>query len=258
MGLNTRPMSASAAARKLEDILRWRLLPTTPIEPISAIRYDKDPAPTATSRFPFPVDTVETDGARGVETTTGADTWIELWASWLSWATNTPTGKTDGAWLLKTLQESKALNPLPSGEEETTQAFLSEWDLFTQELSRLWWRLATLTGHAPKRRSLCPRCKTGWLQSAPGRDGYSDQAACTNPTCQTTLDYSDDEIRASQRAVLRDPNIDPNLFLTVEAVKTIWPQLKAATLRSWARRSRVTKQDGKYKLADINRMQWNK
>lgn len=131
-------MTASQAAHKLEDVLKGRLLPATPVEPVSAIRYDKDPTPSSTeTRFPFPVDTVEADGARGVETMAGADTWIELWATWLAWALDRPLGNAHGAWLLMTLQDDQALNPLPDDpdEDEDTEAHELLVDLFETETS---------------------------------------------------------------------------------------------------------------------------
>lgn len=260
-------MSASAAARKLSDILKWKLQPFTPHPTITAIRYDTDTNPTTDPQpLPFPIDAVETDRAHGVETPAGADQWIELWAAWLTWTLDTSAAKMDGPWLLQQLQEHPDLHPLPTPKafpddpdmQAWAEGFLPEWDKFTSELTQLWWRLGSLTGNAPLRRSLCPKCKQGWLQSNPTRTGFEDQATCTNHQCNATLDYDAEEYLNSFRAIMRTEDIPHDRYLTAEEIRVIWPKLKPSTLRSWARRDRVHKQEGRYRLADINAQQWRR
>lgn len=250
-----------AAARQLEDILKWKIQPFTPRPTLSAVRYDRAPIKnTDETLLPFPTDAVTTDGARGVATAAGADQWIELWASRLAWALDTATAKADGPWLLKTLHEHPDLHPLPDPKtfednpelQQWAETFLYEWDQFTQELTRLWWRLATLTGNAPKRRGLCPKCRTGWLTSQPGTKGFSDEATCSNPKCRICVDYSKEEIATSFRAAMRTVEEDDDQWVSSQQARVVWPALPASTLRRWVHEGKVRKQGSLYSLADIN------
>ena len=260
-----RHATASAAAALLEDILKWKLQPFTPHPVVSAVRYDKDTIPGSDpSLLPFPTDTVETDRAQGVETPRGVDTWIELWASWLAWTLDTSAKTMSGAWLLQQLQEHPDLHPLPTPSryadhpdmDAWAEGFLTEWDKFTSELSQLWWRLGHLTGNAPLRRALCPKCKTGWLQSQPNKDGFEDEARCSNHTCAATIDYSAEEYLNSFRAVMRAEDIPADRYLPFADIQIIWPNLKKNTLFKWVQRGQVDKTTRGYRLAQINQRVW--
>lgn len=260
-------MSATTAARKLKDINRWKLKPFTPRPVVSGIAYDNDTARgDTTDSLPFPVDAVLTDRVAGVETMSGADQLIELWASWLAWALDTSAASMDGPWLVQQLEEHRDLHPLPDPKafpDDPDMAawaagFLPEWDRFTTELVQLWWRLGNLTGNAPLRRSLCPKCKSGWLESLPDKDGYSDEATCTSRQCGATIDYNAAEYLASFRAVMRSEDVPQDRYLTLTEICTIWPRLPAGTLRRWVHEGHVHKHGGRYNLADVNTRMWTR
>ena len=249
----TKPlMTATKAAALLEDILKWKL-EIVPLQPgIRSTPTDTDGIRTSRSeRLAFGldqiIDTTSTDGAHGCTTSSGADTWLEMWAAWLSWILDTPLTGNPGPWLYKQLTENHALNDVREWEGKPRQ----EWKLFTKELKTLWWRVAHLSGQAPKTRGICPTCKTGTLRSHPGKTGYSDEATCSNPKCSTTVDYSHEETVASFRAVLRDPNLT-NTWVTIDELRAVWPTLRTATIRSWAHRQQVRKQGDTYNLGDVN------
>lgn len=264
-------MSADTAAQKFADILKWRLQPATPHPTLSAVRYDRDriTGTPGSARLPFPVDTISEDSpsAAGVETTAGINTWIELWGAWLTWALDLTPRRIDGAWLLSVLQDNKDLHPLPDPHaydddpemHAWAELFLTDWDRFTHELTRLWWRIGDTTGNTPLRRGLCPRCKQGFLHSAAtGKTGYSDSATCTN--CAVTIDYNQAETLNSYRAALRDENVSDTYHLTLGEIRRVWPGLKDATLFKWVQRGHVhTLPDTtptRYRLQDVNTRMW--
>lgn len=263
MPTNHKHTTATTAARKLDDILRWRLQawqPPTP-EPLRAIRYDKDSGGSITHPLPFPSDSVTTEGAAGVQTFHGIDTWIKLWGSALAWSLDLTPPKIDGPWLRKTLEENRELHPLPDpkahkDDPETAawaKNFLKDWDRFTKELNRLWWLTAKATGHAPLRRGLCPKCTQGWLQSESTPTGYTDQATCTNHQCGFTIDYTEAELGNGIRAALRAAHPDDATYLTLNQLRVVWPRIKESTLRWWVHQGHVRKHEGRYCLQDVNR-----
>ena len=264
-------MSADTAAAKFADILKWRLQPATPHPTLSAVRYDRDriTGTPSSTRLPFPIDTITADNptAAGVETTAGIHTWIELWGAWLTWALDLTPRKIDGAWLLSVLQDNPDLHPLPDpkafADDEAMSAwatgFLIDWDRFTHELTRLWWKIGDTTGNTPLRRGLCPRCKTGYLHSeVDERKGFADEATCTNRKCGIQIDYHKEEVANSVRAALRGETVSEDTYLTLNEIRTIWPRIKESTLRWWVHQGHVRKQGGLYCLADINARMWTR
>ena len=253
----TKPlMTPTKAAARLEDILKWKL-EIQAIEPsIRSTPTDTDGIRTSRNeRLPFGLnpDTTASDGARGCTTSHGADTWLEMWAAWMSWLLDTPLTGNPGPWLYKQLTENHALNDVRDWEGKPRQ----EWELFTKELSRLHRRVANLTGHALKMRGICPTCREGALTSEPGPTGFDDKAQCTNPHCRTIINYAEVETLASFRSVLTDPDL-PETWVTLSQVRAVWPTLRENTLHKWVQRGHVTKQEGLYNLASINRWQATK
>nr|DAP09025.1 MAG TPA: protein of unknown function (DUF1936) [Caudoviricetes sp.] len=261
----TRRTPAHAAARKLEDILKWQYKPWTPFEVLSSPRLDASPG-SGERGLPFPPDTPDHTGtAMMVGTPAGVEAWLEYWGAWLDFWVDDYRGGDWGAWILKQLQENTALSvahmkPEEPGEDATPEeldvyrtdvAWTSEWCQFTKELNRLWWRIANQVGEAPLNRIPCPKCRAGWIRSTYDKGGLSDEAECTNPACGTRLDYDNSEVAASFRVQLR--SITEPTYVTLTDVHTIWPGLNPATLRKWVERGYVTKKDGCYNLADINK-----
>lgn len=250
------------AIRQLENVLKWKLQFEPRYKTVQAIKYDEDTVTVSPVEqpLPFPSDSVETDGARGVETPRGVDTWLELWAATFAWLLDVSGPRMTGAWLLSLLRDHPDLNPLPTPttyEDNPHMAtwvegLLHEWDKFTKELNLLHTQLADQTGHKPLRRGLCPKCKQGTLISPAGPHGYEDEATCTNKECNTIIDYSQEEVAASFRAAMRDPEVNATYHLTVDEIKIIWPRLNTSTLRKWVERGKVRKQNGRYNLADVN------
>lgn len=247
-------LSQPAAASKIEDILAWKHQITVPTHSIRSAVTDQDRVSGGcVPGLPFgigqQIDTVTEDRTRGIQTSHGVETMLELWAAWLAWELDQsydPRKVSHGAWLLDKLQTERGLTTL------------DQWPLFADELRQAWARVRALSGHAPKTRALCPSCRVGVLQSpAHDRRGYDDTATCTNPNCHTTIDYGDVEIAASFRATLRDPNIPGDYYLSIDQVKTIWPGIKADTLSKWVRRGHVHKHGDRYRLADINTRKWS-
>lgn len=251
----TRVMTGPRAANLLENILKWKLQLTVPQPGVRSTPTDTDGIRTQnTDALPFGldqvIDTSWGDGPNGTTTEQGVDKWFRFWTPWFSYWAGEPAKfrMQPGPWMLKHLTENPVFTAPADWDREDQDA----WNEYTSELQTMHHRLATLTGHKPLRRSLCPKCLTGNLQSPATRDGYTDTATCTNPDCKLVIDYSQDETAASIRAALRDPNINKDAYLTIEEIKTIWPNQRAGTLRQWANRGRVRKQRGRYNLADIN------
>ena len=262
-------MSADTAAAKFADILKWRLQPATPHPTLSAVRYDRDriTGTPGSTRLPFPIDTITADNpsAAGVETTAGIHTWIELWGAWLTWALDLTPRKIDGAWLLSVLQDNPDLHPLPDpkafADDEAmcawAEGFLTDWDRFTHELTKLWWRVGDTTGNTPLRRGLCPKCLKGTMQQHPEhKTGYADDATCTN--CSTTIPA--DDLERSRRQALRHITIaDDNGETWVygkQAIEIYGDALTWAHLRDWHKQGRLQRRGNKrnfqYPLSQIN------
>lgn len=258
-------MTARRAAELLGDVLKWRLQIRHPEPAPKSVPTDRERiGGSGQEGLPFGldqvIDTTWGDGPQGTTTSAGVDKWLRFWLPWLEYWAGTPATNRmqPGAWWLNQLQENQRLASIDEWDADDQAA----WDEHCSELRTMWWQIGHLTGHAPLTRGLCPKCKTGWLRSQyaahkpDGSGGLQDQAQCTNPNCNTEIDYSREEITAQQRGLLRDPNIDGGYYLTISEIKTIWPRLRASTVRSWARRGHVCKQGDRYSLRDINQRKW--
>ena len=249
----TKPlMTPTKAAALLEDILKWKLEIQTLEPSIRSTPTDTDGIRTSRNeRLPFGLnpDTTAADGPRGTTTYEGVDKWLRFWTPWFSYWAGEPSKfrLQPGPWMLKHLTENPVFTAPADWDSEDQDA----WNEYTSELKTMHHRLATLTGHKPLRRSLCPKCLTGNLQSPATRDGYTDTATCTNPDCKLVIDYSQDETAASIRAALRDPGLT-DTWVTIDELRAVWPNLRLSTLRSWVRRQQVRKQGDTYNLGDIN------
>lgn len=251
-------MTAPTAARKLEDILKWKnqLHPT--YQTVQAIRYDGDKISGSSERgLEFGLDHVVdstttggTDHPGEITTSEGADKWLRFWNPWMTYWASLPNTyrQTPGPLFLQQLQENPVFRTITSWDEDDQAA----WEEFTTELHTVWARLRTLTGNKPLVRSLCPKCQKGNLQSPPGQNGYTDQATCSNRDCQTTIDYNTEEHTTSIRAAMRAQDIPPDRYLTIDQIKTIWPRTKTSTLRKRVERGTIRKKGHLYNLADIN------
>lgn len=269
----TKPLMTPVRAEQLlKEILAWRLQIVLPQPDIRSTPTDTDGIRSSRSeRLDFGldqvIDTTASDGPRGTTTYEGVDKWLRFWVPWMSYWTGQPAvfRREPGAWFLAQLQGSEALAAVAEWDEDDQTA----WREFTSELTTMWWRVATLTGHAPLTRGLCPKCQTGKLLSYPRyKQGYDDKAQCSK--CGVTVDYTafhqpeplteveaeaieraQEQTRASFRAALRDPDLT-STWLTHTQVQAVWPRLKLATLRSWVHRQQVRKKHGLYNLGDIN------
>lgn len=259
-------MNQQTAAHKLADILTWRNHQWTPQTSLRSPRLDENRGGNGEGTLPFPADDL-TRGARGVETYDGVTQWLRGTAAWLEFWTGQPVKGDAGAYLLDQLENNPDLagadvepakpgEDAPSEQETTYQqmfTFWEEWNQFTSELNTMWNRVGNATGYRPQRRTICPACKQGWQTSTPTNQGVTDKSTCTNPTCETVIDWSDGEISASIRATLRDPNIADTIYLPWADIHTIWgTMVKAGTLRRWVHEGHVRKENNRYNLADIN------
>lgn len=248
-------MTGHHAAKLLEDILRWRLMPWTPVEQVSAIRYDADPVQGSDGgHLPFHMDqilsTPWTDGGNGVRNAEDVDKALRFWNPWMSYWTQTEAvyRQQPGAYFLQQLQENPVFQHVEAWEEDDDKA---AWDEFTEDLQALHHNVASATGNKPRNRGLCPRCKQGSMLQQPGKRGYAETATCSNTKCSATIDYSKEETAASIRAIMRQYD-GQDIYLPLKDLRTIWPGLKDSTLRSWARRGQVATNEKGYRLADIN------
>lgn len=261
-------ITPTVAAQKLADIRKWRNQPWTPRATLTSPRLDQTVRGAGTSSLPFPLDTVTTDGAHGIDTPAGVDQLQQLWANWLSWLLNTPIKGDPGAWLYKQLEENQDLNginqpphdPDPTSASDTvayTHALTNytEWAKFERELNTCWWRVARATGNAPTNHGPCTYCGQGTMQTQPTNQGHTDNATCTH--CKQTINtHNDEETKAAFRSVLRQTNRED--WVTLTAAHAVWPALRKTTIIKWAQRGHIRKQDGLYHLGDINTRQHQK
>lgn len=245
-------MTGTRAASLLADILKWRLQPWTPIEKISAIRYDTEPVQGGSvPGLPFGLDsyhdTTWEDGPTGTAGPDGVDEWLQFWNPWMSYWANLPSvfREQPGAIFLQQLEENPVFNNVKNWDEDDQTA----WTDFTNELRTMWHKIASATGNKPKNHGLCPQCKTGNLHSQPGKTGYEDQATCTK--CHHTINYQQEDPAISIRAAMRQYDGE-DIYLPLKDIRAIWPDINASTIRSWTRRGQVATNQHGYRLADIN------
>lgn len=246
-------MNRETATKLLEELLKWRLDPWTPVATVSAARYDREPTSgTRTPRLPFglehTLESVDTDQAAGITDYASVDKWLRYWNPWISAWAGLPNvyREQPGGIILNALQTSPVFDHIDQWDENDLEA----WDEFTRELQTAHKKVANATGHQPRDRGLCPYCLTGTLQQHPDKHGYPNQATCIN--CHAVINYDSDETHTTITRLLQ--NYDGNdIYLTPRQIKTIWPHLPHGTLRRWVHEGHVTKQAGKYRLADINK-----
>lgn len=246
-------MTGTRAASLLTDILRWRLQPWTPIEQVSAIRYDRDLVQGGDEgHLPFHMDqilsTPWSDGGSGVRNIEDVDKALRFWNPWMSYWTGEQSvfRQSPGAFFLQQLQENPVFSNVNGWDDDDQTA----WDDFTEDLQAIHRTIARATGHAPRNRGLCPKCKTGNMLQQPGQHGFDEIAVCNNRECSATIDYSQEETSASIRAILRTAT--PDTWLTLDQVRKVWPRLDRRKLHVWIGRGKVAKHQGRYNLADIN------
>lgn len=250
-------ISPQNAANKLKEIRAWKLQPWTPHSPLKSAALDQTRRGTTGPRLPFPIDTVTTDGAQGIDTPNGVDALQELWAAWLSWLLNIGIKGDPGAWLLKQLEENRDLIGIniPPAEPAEQDTPFTEWAKFARELNTCWWKVAHATGNAPTNHGTCTNCGQGQWQTTPTNQGHTDQATCTH--CQHQINTTnEEETNAAFRAILRQP--DRQDWITLTAAHAIWPNLRKATIIKWAQRGHIRKNAGLYHLGDINQRQTTK
>lgn len=254
-------MDGPTAARLLSQILKWRCQPWTPTTQVKATRYDTDKiSQSAPTVLPFGLDTVieavESDGALGVTNYESVDKWLRFWNPWVSYWASLPQiyREQPGATYCEALETNPVFTNVDNWDEDDQNA----WDDFTSELKTVHTIVARATGHQPQTRGLCPICREGTLKQATGKNGFTDEAVCSNQQCGTSLNYAAGETAASIRATLRSTDIAENIFLPVSAIRTIWGSMvKSSTLRKWVQRDRVRKHGDLYNLADVNRAKAN-
>lgn len=255
--------TAATAARLLADILAWKWQEWTPVEHVRSTRYDRDlvQGSNGDTRLPFGLDSiidcVDSDGANGIVDNASVDKWLRYWTPWMQTWAGLPTAYIDqpGPLFLQQLEENRNFDHIDTWDEQDQTA----WADFTAELHIVHARVANATGHAPRTRGTCPKCKKGTLQQHAGQDGYSDTAECTN--CHAVIDYSREETAASIRAIMRGYD-GTDLYLPLHQIRLIWPNLKACTLRKWVQRGHVhtlpNTTPTRYWLRDVNTRMWGR
>lgn len=260
------PMTGERAAALLADILKWKLLLTTPEPGVRSVPTDTDGIRSPNrDALPFGldqvIDTTWADGPSGTTTEAGVDKWLRFWTPWFSyWVSQRARYRTKpGPWMLRELLE----NPVFLQLEDWLPEDVETWREFTSELHLMWVRLRAGVGEAPLVRSLCPKCRDGWMLSyyrrwrSDGSGGLQDIAVCSQ--CSAVIDYTHDEHLASARAALRELDVPEDRYLTLAEVQAVWgAMVKPGTLRRWVHEGKVAKRDGKYRLMDINRVQYSK
>lgn len=268
-------MTGHHAAKLLEDILRWRLQEWTPIEQVSAIRYDQDVVQGHDDQISLPfgldsvIDSVDSDGAVGVCDAESIDKALRFWTPWFSdWVDQPPIYRDQpGAWMLQQLQENPVFGNVDGWHldetGDTDQYGLqcqTAWDDYCEALKIIHHKVARATGNAPLNRGLCPKCKAGnMLSPALHKTGFAEDAICSNTTCATTIHYQPDEAPNSVRAALRDENVTDQTWLTLQQLRKIWPNLKKSTMTKWARDGHIRRNGhNQYNLHDTNKMLWTR
>lgn len=275
----THTPSALTVESRMADILKWKSQIVPPTPSIPAIRYDKDGAPTTRSdALPhgIQIDTASSDGTRGIISEQGVEAVLSGlamdlagWLSEMTGDTHQVTGD-PGPWIHAQLRERPVLRHIHVKPEALPEDATPEerkahewamwdyslWESYSHEVTALWWKVGRLTGHAPESRTRCPRCRNGWLRSEWDKHGLEDIAACSNPDCDTKVDYSKGEATNSYRATLRSEDMPDDIYLPLAGVLSIWPSLKPGTVFKWAQRGQVRRNQQGYNLADINRRKW--
>ena len=123
------------------------------------------------------------------------------------------------------------------------------WTTWASKLHAIWKAVRRITGNTPTPIGTCPKCGDTILRRLT-TTGPTDSGTCTG--CKTIYDLTGEDWSQSLNQLLRAPDINPDIHVTREELKTIWPGLTAKKLALWAFRDRVTKKDGYYNLADVN------
>lgn len=267
-------MSGHRAAALLEDILRWKSQPWTPVEQVSAIRYDQDVVQGSNDRITLPfgldsvIDSVDSDGAVGVCDSESVDKALRFWVPWFSdWVDQEAIDRPQpGAWMLQQLQENPVFTNVngwhldENGDlDEYGLKCQAAWDDYCDELKLMHRKIGRSTGNAPLNRGLCPKCKQGNMQQQPlDKRGYSDEAACSNTDCDSKIPA--EHIPAFQAAALKhitttDDTGDTWIY-GKQAIELYAGSLTWAHLRDWHKAGKLDRKGNRkhyaYPLAQIN------
>lgn len=267
-------MDGPTAAKLLEDILRWRLMPWTPVTQIKAIRYDQDIVQGNNDRVSLPfgldsvIDSVDSDGAAGISDAESIDKALRFWVPWFSdWVGQEPIYRPQpGAWMLQQLQENPVftnVNGWHLNEDGTEDGYglqcQTAWDDYCEELKIIHRKVARATGNAPLNRGLCPKCKQGNMQQWPlPKRGYNDEAVCSNAKCGNKIPA--EHIPAFQAAALKHvttTDTDGDIWIYgKQAIELYSGSLTWAHLRDWHKAGKLDRKGKRknyaYPLAQIN------
>lgn len=120
-------------------------------------------------------------------------------------------------------------------------ADLAAWDDYRREMRHLRHRARRVAGLLPQRQAgACIYCGgdvvRDWADEhwRPRADGLSDDLRCTS--CRIQWEDVQHWRYANRHTILALPDTHPGLLVTAEAARTIFPEVPAATWRSWAHR----------------------
>lgn len=115
------------------------------------------------------------------------------------------------------------------------------WDDYRREMGQLRHRARRMAGLLPQRQAgACIYCGDDvvrdWAddQWRPRKDGLSDNLRCTG--CRTEWEDRNHWRFANRHTILALPQTHPERLVTGEDARTIFPEVPAATWRSWAHR----------------------
>ncbi|MSS84982.1 hypothetical protein FYJ24_09440 [Actinomycetaceae bacterium WB03_NA08] len=247
MTTNT-PMPRDTAIQKLDQLARWKQeIPDAHANLIGLHSTWQVGGLHGTLaedvRMPHGLDAVFDDvdslGAPGIRTETGANEILESLAIMVAGYLQVDVEGWPAHWLHETLW----LYP------ESFWHAWEDWETFTQELSQAHGTVARLCGRSSVTVRLCPQCG-GKVKAHMTHDGQATKGTCAG--CAASFDLTKEDWDAALIERLRSPKISRTVLVTHTQLKTIWPQLRMGTVRLWVHRGQVSKVDDRYVLADIN------
>lgn len=196
---------------------------------LRAIRYDKPPARTPDpGDLPFGLNVIYDDPEdTRISTIRRPETALDILHGWAGGWANT-RGDT----------VSNVFDYLEANSRWAAQHVdLTDWRTYLREARSVRNVIRRLAGLTPASvPTPCPRCGDRVIQTWDTTAGLSDEHTCTG--CRTTWDGPGPFVREAVETINELDRSSPDLLVTSDEARTIYPDLKRNTLNVWLKRDR--------------------